>query len=116
MRLTYTIGRVVLVLVSPLLCHSLHTLALEAKFTLVTISPTIVTMKPHELRFRLGLGLLSWILSTRLLNQFLLTRLLTLFPKEHISQGALELDRLLEVICGVWEYRWIWNCVEFVSY
>jgi hypothetical protein len=48
-------------------------LPLEAKLTLVTISPTIVTMKPHELRFRLGLGLLTWFLSTLLLNWFLLT-------------------------------------------
>jgi hypothetical protein len=88
---------------------------LEAKLTLVTISPTIVTMKPHELRFRLGLGLLTWFLSTRLLSRFLLTRLLTLFPKEHIPQCALELDRLFEVICGVKEYGWIWICIEFFS-
>jgi hypothetical protein len=90
-------------------------LLLDAKLTLVTISPTIVIMKPHELRFRLGLVLLTWFLSTRLLNQFLLIRLLTLFCKEHIPQCALEIDRLLEVICGVREYRWIWICVEFVS-
>jgi hypothetical protein len=114
MRLKYTIGRVVFVLVSPLLCHSLLTFHLEAELTLVTISPTIVTMKLHELRFSLGLGLLTWFLPTRLLNRFLLTRLLTLFPKEHIPQSALELDRLLEVICGVREYGWIWICVEFV--
>jgi hypothetical protein len=81
----------------------------------MTISPTIVTMKPHELRFRLGLGLLTWFVFTRLLNRFLITRLLTLFTKEHIPQGALELDRLLEIICGVREYGWIWICVEFVS-
>jgi hypothetical protein len=115
MRLKYTIGSVVLILVSPLFRHSHLTLPLEAKLTLVTISPTIVTMKPRELRFRPGLGLLTWFLSTRLLNRFLLTQLLTLFPKEHISQGALELDRLLEIICGVREYGWIWICVEFVS-
>jgi hypothetical protein len=123
-RLKYTIGRVVLVLVSPLLRRSLLTLPLEAKLILVTISPTIVTMKPHELRFRLGLGQLTWFLSTRLLNRFLLTwplirflltQLLTLFPKEHIPQCSLELDRLLEIICGVREYGWIWVCVEFVS-
>jgi hypothetical protein len=114
-RLKYTIGRVVLVLVSPLLCHSLNTLLLEAKLTLVTISPTIVTMKSHELRFGLGLGLLTWFLLARLLTRFLFTRLLTLFPKEHIPLVALELDRLLEVICGVREYGWIWICVKFVS-
>jgi hypothetical protein len=90
-------------------------LPLEAKLTLVTISPTIVTMEPHELGLRLGLGLLTWFLSTRLLNQFLLTRLHTLFPKEHISQVTLELDRFLEIICGVREYERIWGCVEFVS-
>jgi hypothetical protein len=90
-------------------------LLLEAKLTLVTISPTIVTMKPHKLRFRLGLGLLTWFLSTRLLSRFLLTRLLTFFPKEHIPQVARELDRLLEIICGVREYGWIWICVELVS-
>jgi hypothetical protein len=114
MKLKYTIVRVVLVLVSPLLCHSLLTPLLEEKLALVTISPTIVTMKPHELRFRLGLGLLTWFLFTRLLNRFLLTRLLTLSQRTH-SQGALELYRLLEIICGVREYGWIWICVEFVS-
>jgi hypothetical protein len=88
-------------------------LLLEAKLNLVTISPTIVTMKPHELRFRIGLGLLTWFLSTQLLNRFLLIMLLTLFLKEHIRQVALELDRLLEVICGVREYGWICICVEF---
>jgi hypothetical protein len=36
-------------------------------------------------------------------------------PKEHIPQCALELDRLLEIICGVREYGWIWVCVKFVS-
>jgi hypothetical protein len=107
MRLKYTIGRVVRVLVSPLLCHSLLTLLLEAKLTLVTTSPIIVTVKPHKLRFRLGLGLLTWFLFTRLLNRFFLTQLPTLFPKEHIPQGALELDRLLEVIWGVREYGWM---------
>jgi hypothetical protein len=113
-------------------------LPLEAKLCLVTISPTIVTMKPHELRFKLGLGLLTWSLSTRLLNRFLhtrllnqfpltrllnrfiltrllnrflLTRLLTLFPKEHFPQSAHELDRILEII-GLWrKHGWRWGCV-----
>jgi type IV secretory pathway TrbD component len=84
MRLKYTIGRVVLVLVSPLLRHSLLTLPLEAKLTLVTISTTIATMKLYGLRLRLGIGLLIWFVSSWLLNRFLLTRLPTLFPKEHI--------------------------------
>jgi hypothetical protein len=55
-RLKYTIGRVVLVLVSPLLRHSLLSLSLEAKLILKAISPTIATMEPHMLRFRLGFG------------------------------------------------------------
>jgi hypothetical protein len=115
MRLKYTIGRVVLVLVNPLLRHSLLTLPLDAKLTLVAISPTIATMKIYGLRLRLGMGLLIWFLSTRLLNRFLHTRLLNLFPKEHIPQGALELYRLLEIICGVRKYGRIWSCVKFVS-
>jgi hypothetical protein len=49
---------VILVLVRPLLRHSLLTLLLEAKLTLVTISPTIVTMKAFGLSLRLGMGLL----------------------------------------------------------
>jgi hypothetical protein len=82
---------VVLVLISPLLRHSLLSIPLEAKLTLVTMSPTIVTMKPHELRFRLGLGLLTWFLSTRLLHRFLLTRFLTLFTKEHFPEVLMNL-------------------------
>jgi hypothetical protein len=102
---------VVLVLVIPLLRHSLFTLPLEAKLTLVTISSTIVTMKPHELRFRLGMGLLTWFLLTRLLNRFFLTWLLTLLPKEHIPQITLELDGFLEVV-GLWrKHDWSWGCV-----
>jgi hypothetical protein len=96
-------GWVVPILVFPLLFHSLLMLLLEVKLTLVTVSPTIATMK-HRLRLRLGMRLLIWFLSTRLLNRFLLTRLLTLFSKEHIPQGALELDWILEIICGVREY------------
>jgi hypothetical protein len=48
--------------------HSVLTLPLEAKLTLVTISPTIATMELHDLRFGLGVGLLTWFLSTRLLH------------------------------------------------
>jgi hypothetical protein len=117
-------GWVVPVLVCPLLFHSFLKPLLEAKLTLVTISPTIATMKLYGFRLRLRMGLLIWFLSTQLINRFLLTRpinwflltrVLTFFPKEHIPQGALELDRLLEIICEVREYGWIWVCVEFVS-
>jgi hypothetical protein len=47
---------VVLVLVIPLLRHSLLSLPLEAKLILVAISPTIATMKHHKLRLDLGWG------------------------------------------------------------
>jgi hypothetical protein len=47
---------VVLVLVSPLLRHSLLSLPLEAKLILMDISPTIATMKPHKLGLGLGWG------------------------------------------------------------
>jgi hypothetical protein len=53
------------------------------------------------------MGLLTWFVLTWILSWFLLTRLHTLFPKEHIPQVALELDGLLEIICGVREYGWI---------
>jgi hypothetical protein len=107
-------GRVVPIVVSPLLRHSLLSLPLEAKLILVTISPTIATMKLYRLRLRLGMRLLTWFLSTRLLHRFLLTRLLTLFPKEHFPRSAYEFYGLLKIICGVRVYGWIWICVEFV--
>jgi hypothetical protein len=64
MRLRYTIGRVVLVLIIPHLRHSLLTLPLEAKLIFVTISPTIATMEPYGLRLMLCMGLFIWFLST----------------------------------------------------
>jgi hypothetical protein len=57
MRLKYTIGRVVLVLVSPFLLPFSLMILFEAKLALVTISPTIVTIKLHGHRFSLGMGL-----------------------------------------------------------
>jgi hypothetical protein len=68
-------------------------------------------MKPHKLRFGLELELLTWFLSTRLLHQFLLTSLLTLFPKEHFAGSAHKLDRLLEIICVCRKHGWSWGCV-----
>jgi hypothetical protein len=109
-RLKYTTGGVILVLVSPLR-HSLLSLPLEAKLILMAISPTIATMKPHKLRFGLELGLLTWFLSTRLFYRFLLTSLLTLFPKEHFPGSAHKLDRLLEIICVCRKHGWSWGCV-----
>jgi hypothetical protein len=55
---------VVLVLVSPILRHSLLLHPLEAKIILVAISPTIATMKPYGLKLRLGMGLFIWFLSS----------------------------------------------------
>jgi hypothetical protein len=111
MSLRYTMGRVVPILVRPLLCHPLFPLLLEAKLILVALFPTIATMKPHKHRLRLGLGLLTWFLSTQLLHRFLLTSLLTHFPKEHFPGSAHKLDRLLEIICGCRKYGWSWGCV-----
>jgi hypothetical protein len=54
--LKYTTGGVVLVLVSPLLHHSLLSPPFEAKLILMAISPTIAIMKLYGLRFRLGMG------------------------------------------------------------
>jgi hypothetical protein len=111
MRLKYTIRRVVLVLVSPLLRHSLLSHPLEAKLILMTISPTIAIVKPHKLRLRIGFGLLTWFLSTRLLYQFLLTSLLSFLPKQHFPGSAHKLDRLLEIICLWGKHVWSWGCV-----
>jgi hypothetical protein len=86
---------VVLVLVSPLLSQPLLTLPLEAKLTLVTICPTIVTMKLNGFWFRLGLDLF-----TRLLFWFLLTRILTLLPNELDPQLTLELDGFWKSFVG----------------
>jgi hypothetical protein len=111
MRLKYTTGGVVLVLVSPFLRHSLLSLPLEAKLILMAISLTIATMKPHKLGFKLGLGLITWFLSTPLLNWFLLTSLLTFVHKDHFFRSAHKLDRLLEIICLWRKHGWSWGCV-----
>jgi hypothetical protein len=103
-------GRVVPILVPPLLCYPLFPLPLEAKLILVTLFPTIATTEPHKLRLRLGLGLLTWFLSTQL-HRFLLTGLLSHFPKEHFPGSAYKLDRFLEIICGCRKYGWSWGCV-----
>jgi hypothetical protein len=106
MRLKYTIGGVVLVLVSPLFCHSLLTLPLEAKLTLVTLSPTIVTMKSYGLRLRLGMGMLTW---------FLPTQILTLLLSNLTLLGAHKLHRFMEIICRARKYGRIWVSSLFFS-
>jgi hypothetical protein len=87
----------------------------------MAIFPIIATMEPDKLRLKLGLGLHTWFLSTRLFNRFLLTRLLTrvlltclltFFPKEHFPQSAHKLDRLLKIIFFVeetWVELWLWT-------
>jgi hypothetical protein len=77
----------------------------------MAMSPTIATMELHKLRLRLRLGLLTWFLSTWLLNRFLLTSLLTLFPKEHFLGSDHKLDRLLEIIRLWGKHEWSWCCV-----
>jgi hypothetical protein len=111
MRLS-TMGRVIPILVSPLHLHSLLSLPLEAKLILATISPTIATMKLYGHRFRLGMGLFIWFLSTQHLNRFLLTWLLNRFSSLVFSLSfTLELDGFLEVV-GLWrKHGWSWGCV-----
>jgi hypothetical protein len=96
MRLKYTTGGVVLVLVSPLLRHSLLSLPFEAKLILVAISPIIATMKPHGLRFRLGLGLITWFLSTRLITRFSSFAFSHSFPKNTFPE-------VLTNLIGFWK-------------
>jgi hypothetical protein len=112
-------GRVIPILVRPLLCHSLLTLPLEAKLILVTIFPTIVTMKLYGIRLRLGMGLLTWFLSTRLLNRFSSLGSQPVSPhlpshslsQRTLPQSAHELDRILEIV-GLWtKHGWSWGCV-----
>jgi hypothetical protein len=52
-------------------------LPFEAKLILVTLFPTIATMKLYGLRLRLRMWLLTRFLSTRFFNRFILARLLT---------------------------------------
>jgi hypothetical protein len=52
-------GKVVPILVRPLLCYPLLTLPLEAKLILVAIFPTIPIMRLYGLRLRLRMGLLT---------------------------------------------------------
>jgi hypothetical protein len=63
-------GWFVPILVSPLLRHSLLSLPLEAKLILLTISPTIATMKLYGLRLRLEMGLLTSFSSLSFLTGF----------------------------------------------
>jgi hypothetical protein len=81
----------VLVIVIPLLRHSLLTLPFIVKLTLVTVSPTIVTMELHDLRLGLGMGLLTWFLSTRLLHRFSSLGFSLSFPKNTFPKVLMNL-------------------------
>jgi hypothetical protein len=91
-RLRHTTRRVVLVLVFHLPSKPLLTLPPEAELSKMHIPPTILTMEGF--RFWLWLWALFglWLL---------LTRFLSLLPKELIPQVTLELHGFLEVV-GMW--------------
>jgi hypothetical protein len=64
----------------------------EAKLSKVTILPTMVTMEWD------GFWLWFWVPSEL---RLLLTRFLSILPKELVPQVTLELDGFLEVV-GLW--------------
>jgi hypothetical protein len=107
LRLIHTTRRAVPVLVGQLSSQPFLTLPLEAKHNKVPSPPTMLTMEVFWfwLWFWVFFGL--WLL----LTQFLLTRFLSLLPKELIPQDILELDGFLEVV-GLWrKHGWSWGCV-----
>jgi hypothetical protein len=95
-------------------------LPLELKLTLVTISPTIITMKLHKLRFRLGLGLLTWFLFLGFSTGFSSLGFSTGFsslafslpvPKNTLPKVFMNLIGFLEIV-GLWrKHGWSWGCV-----
>jgi hypothetical protein len=87
-----TTRRAVPVLVDQLSSQPLLTLPPKAKLSKVPIPPTILTMEGF--RFWLWFSVLFGL-------WFLLTRFLSLLPKELITQDTLELDGFLEVV-GLW--------------
>jgi hypothetical protein len=96
-RLRHTTRRAVPVLVGQLSSQPLLTLPPEAKLSKVPIPPTMLTMEG----FRFWLWF--WVLFGL---WFLLTRFLTLLPKELISQVTLELDGFLEVVSLWRKHGW----------
>jgi hypothetical protein len=67
------------------------------------IPPTMLTMEGFRVWLWLWVLFGLWILLIR----FLLTRFLSLLPKELIPQDTLELDGFLEVV-GLWrKHGWI---------
>jgi hypothetical protein len=66
-------------------------LPLQAKLTLVTISPTIATMKPYGLKLRLGMGLLTWFLPLGFSTGFSSLGFSPYFPKNTFPKSLLNL-------------------------
>jgi hypothetical protein len=91
-RLRHTTRKAVPVLVGQLSSQPLLTLPPEAKLSKVPIPPAMLAMEG----FRFWLWF--WVLFGL---WFLLTRFLSLLPKELIPQDTLELDGFLEVV-GLW--------------
>jgi hypothetical protein len=88
---------VVHVFVGQLSIQPLLTLHLEEKLSKVPIAPTMLTMEGF------GFWLWFWVLSGL---RFLLTRFLSLLPKELVPQVTLEFDGFLEVV-NLWrKHRW----------
>jgi hypothetical protein len=96
-RLRHTTRRAVPVLVGQLSRQLLLTLPPGAKLSKVPIPPTMLTMEGF--RFWLWFWVLFGL--CLLLTLFLLTRFLSLLPKELIPQDTLEFDGFLEVV-GLW--------------
>jgi hypothetical protein len=79
-------------------------LPLEAKLSRVSVPPTMLTME--------GFWFWLWFWFWALFGLWLLlTRFLSLLPKELTPKVTLELDGFLEVI-GMWrKHGWSWGCV-----
>jgi hypothetical protein len=101
-KLRYTKRRLVPAFVCHLPSKPLLTLPSEAKLSMVSIPPTMLTME----------GFPFWIWLWALFGLWLLlTRFLSILPKELIPQVTLELDGFLEVV-GVWrKHGWCGGCV-----
>jgi hypothetical protein len=101
-RLRHTTRRAVPVLVGQLSSQPLLTLPPESKLSKVPIPPTMLIMEWFQfwLWFWVLFGLWS-----------ILTRFLSLLPKEVVPLVTLELDGFLQVV-GLWrKHGWSWGCV-----
>jgi hypothetical protein len=96
-RLRHTTRRVIPIL-GQLSSQPILKLPPEAKLSKVPNPPTMLTMEGFQFWVLFGL----WLL---------LTRFLSLLPKELIPQDTLELYGFLEVV-GLWrKHGWSWGCV-----